>query len=75
MLNQLADWLDDRTGLRLRLRRSREMTVPGGAGWRYVSGPMLTAVFLVQAFTGLLLMTSYSPSSSTRLGERLLHQP
>ncbi len=68
MLNQLADWLDDRTGLGTWLRRSRERTVPGGAGWRYVSGPMLTAVFLVQAFTGLMLMTSYSPSSSSAWG-------
>jgi quinol-cytochrome oxidoreductase complex cytochrome b subunit/mono/diheme cytochrome c family protein len=68
LLNQLADWLDDRTGLRLRLRRSRERTVPGRAGWRYVSGPILTAVFLVQAFTGLMLMTSYSPSSSSAWG-------
>ena len=49
-------------------RRSRERTVPGGAGWRYVSGPALMAVFLVQAFTGLLLMASYSPSSSTAWG-------
>ena len=45
-----------------------ERTILGGAGWRYVSGPALTAVFLVQAFTGLLLMTAYSPSSSTAWG-------
>ena len=57
-----------------RLRNRRERTVPGGAGWRYVFGPGLMAVILVQAFTGVLLMTSYSPSTSSRLGQRLLHQ-
>ena len=68
MLKQITDWLDNRTGALTRLRKSRDMTIPGRAGWRYVSGPVLTAVFLVQAFTGLLLMSSYSPSSSTAWG-------
>ncbi len=68
MLKQLADWIDERTGVLAWRRRSRDRTVPGGAGWRYVSGPVLMAVFLVQAFTGLLLMTAYSPSSSTAWG-------
>jgi quinol-cytochrome oxidoreductase complex cytochrome b subunit len=68
LLKQITDWLDNRTGALTRLRKSRDMTIPGRAGWRYVSGPVLTAVFLVQAFTGLLLMSSYSPSSSTAWG-------
>lgn len=68
MLNQLAEWIDDRTGALTHRRQSRERTVPGGGSWRYVSGPALLAVFLVQAFTGLLLMASYSPSSSTAWG-------
>ncbi len=53
---------------RERSRLARERTVAGGAGWRHVSGPALAAVFLVQAFTGLLLMTAYSPSSATAWG-------
>jgi ubiquinol-cytochrome c reductase cytochrome b subunit len=68
LLKQLAEWLDDRTGALARLRQSRERTIPGGAGWRYVSGPALMAVFLIQAFTGLLLMTSYSPSTASAWG-------
>lgn len=68
MFKQLANWLDDRTGFLAWRRRARERTVPGGAGWRYVSGPVLLAVFLVQAFSGLLLMTAYSPSSSSAWG-------
>lgn len=68
MLKQLAQWIDDRTGALARMRQSRERTVPGGAGWRYVSGPAVLAAFLVQAFTGVLLMSAYSPSSSTAWG-------
>ncbi len=68
MLKQLAEWLDDRTGMLQRRRRARERTVPGGAGWRYVSGTVLTTVFLAQAFTGLTMMSAYSPSSSTAWG-------
>ena len=42
--------------------------IPGGARWRYVFGSALSVIFMVQVFTGLLLMTSYSPSSSTAWG-------
>ena len=65
MFKQLAQWLDDRTGLPGLIRSSRETQIPGGARWRYVFGPALTTAFLVQAFTGLLMMLSYAPSSST----------
>jgi ubiquinol-cytochrome c reductase cytochrome b subunit len=66
--NPLAEWLHDRIGYRDLIDVAREKPIPGGAGWRYVSGPALAAVFFVQAFTGLLMMTSYSPSSSTAWG-------
>jgi ubiquinol-cytochrome c reductase cytochrome b subunit len=68
LFKQLADWLDDRTGALTWRRQCRERTVPGGAAWRYVSGPVLLTVFLVQVFTGLLLMSAYSPSSSSAWG-------
>ena len=42
--------------------------IPGGARWRYVFGSTLAAVFLIQALTGVLMMTAYSPSSSTAWG-------
>jgi ubiquinol-cytochrome c reductase cytochrome b subunit len=64
----LAHWLDHRTGLQAILKEALEEPIPGGARWRYVFGSALTVVFLVQVFTGLLLMTSYSPSSSTAWG-------
>ena len=64
MIKQLADWLDDRTGFRKLMEEALDEPIPGGARWRYVFGSALTVVFMVQVFTGILLMTSYSPSSS-----------
>jgi ubiquinol-cytochrome c reductase cytochrome b subunit len=61
----MADWIHDRTGYRDLVRVALDEPIPGGARWRYVFGSALSVVFLVQVFTGLLLMTSYSPSSST----------
>src|SRR3954452_10751361 len=42
--------------------------IPGGARWRYVFGSALSTTFLIQVGTGLLLLLSYSPSSSTAWG-------
>ncbi len=42
--------------------------LPGGARWRYVFGHALFGTFLIQFFTGALLMTSYVPSSSQAWG-------
>ena len=64
LIKQLADWLDDRTGFRELMKEALDEPIPGGARWRYVFGSALTVVFMVQVFTGILLMTSYSPSSS-----------
>jgi ubiquinol-cytochrome c reductase cytochrome b subunit len=68
LFKQLADWLDDRSGFRHLMKEALDEPIPGGARWRYVFGSALSVVFLVQVFTGLLLMTSYSPSSSTAWG-------
>ncbi len=68
MFKQLSSWLDERTGI-VRIGRSvLETPVPGGARWSYVFASALTMMFLAQALTGLLLMTAYSPSSSTAWG-------
>ncbi|HEV3166130.1 MAG TPA: cytochrome b N-terminal domain-containing protein [Isosphaeraceae bacterium] len=68
MLKPLADWLEARTGYRALLHEALDEPVPGGARWRYVWGSALTGTFLIQLFTGTLLMFSYSPSSSTAWG-------
>jgi len=68
LLDRLADWLDDRTGYRALVRPFADEILPGGARWRYVFGSGLASVFLIQAFTGVLLMTAYSPSSQAAWG-------
>jgi len=65
LFKHLADWLHDRTGYRALMAEALDEPIPGGARWRYVFGSALAVIFLVEAFTGILLMTSYSPSSST----------
>ena len=68
LFKHLADWLDDRTGYKALLHEALEEPIPGGAGWRYVFGSALSTTFMIQVVTGLLLMLSYSPSSSTAWG-------
>jgi ubiquinol-cytochrome c reductase cytochrome b subunit len=68
LFKQLADWLDDRTGHRDLVRTFSGEVLHGGARWRYVFGSTLASVFLIQAFTGVLMMTAYSPSTSSAWG-------
>jgi ubiquinol-cytochrome c reductase cytochrome b subunit len=68
LFKHLADWLDDRTGYRAFVRTFSAEQIPGGARWRYVFGSTLASVFLIQALTGVLMMTAYSPSASSAWG-------
>ncbi len=68
MLKALSNWFDNRTGYKNLVHEALEEPIPGGARWRYVFGSALTATFMIQLVTGVLLMTSYSPSSSTAWG-------
>ncbi len=68
MPNNDANWLDERTGDRALMRSHRDEPIPGGSRWRYVFGPVLFSAVLIQAFTGLLMMTAYSPSSASAWG-------
>jgi ubiquinol-cytochrome c reductase cytochrome b subunit len=63
--HRLGDWLDARTGYRALLHEALDEPVIGGARWAYVFGSVLTMVFVIQATTGLLLMTTYAPSAQT----------
>src|SRR5512135_134033 len=68
LFKRLADWFDARAGYRALIRTALEEPIPGGARWRYVWGSSLATTLLIQLVTGLLLMLSYSPSSSTAWG-------
>jgi len=62
---RVGAWLEDRTGYTSILHEMLNEPVPGGARWAYVFGSALTITFVIQAVTGVLLMTAYAPSSST----------
>jgi quinol-cytochrome oxidoreductase complex cytochrome b subunit len=68
LLKRLFDWLDARSGYRHVVREALDEPIPGGARWRYVFGSCLTGAFVVQAVTGVLLMTGYSPSATSAWG-------
>ncbi len=68
MLKTLTHWLDDRTGLFRLTHRVLERPVPGGPRWAHALGFALAATIVIDLVTGLLLMTTYSPSSSTAWG-------
>ena len=62
-MNQLLDWLDDRTGIRELARHALMEPVPGGSRWRYVTGSMLVLAFVTQVITGVFLWMCYSPGT------------
>ncbi len=68
MRNPLANWLEERTGLGSATREGLDRPVAGGARWGHSLGFALAASLVVEAVTGLLLMTTYSPSTSTAWG-------
>jgi ubiquinol-cytochrome c reductase cytochrome b subunit len=61
----IGNWLDERTGYRALMREALDEPVPGGARFAYVWGSALTLTFVVQAVTGVLLMTVYQPSATS----------
>ena len=63
-MKRLFNWLDQRTGYRADLRKALDEPVPGGARWAYVFGSCLAVLLVVQAVTGILLATVYSPSAT-----------
>ena len=64
-INQLYDWLDNRTGLKDHIREALFENVPGGSRWRYVWGSTLTFTLMIQFITGIFLWMGYAPSGQT----------
>ncbi len=58
-----GNWIDDRTGIKSLLPRVQEEEIPGGAKFSYVFGSALLFVFVLQLFTGILLLLYYVPTS------------
>jgi len=61
-LRSLADWVDERTGLRGSLAGWLDHPAIGGTPWASAMAASVATCVGVLALTGALLMTSYSPS-------------
>ncbi|MEO8796494.1 MAG: cytochrome b N-terminal domain-containing protein [Polyangiaceae bacterium] len=64
-MSKVGDFLDERIGHRQRLRAWLDTPIAGGARWAYVFGTTLTLLFVLQAVTGIVLMTGYAPSAQS----------
>ena len=52
---RLVDWIEHRTGLESAIKNFLFEEIPASSGWHQVFGSVAVFLFLVQAFTGLLL--------------------
>ncbi len=59
---RLLGWLEHRVGLETAARKFLYEDVPASSGWLQVFGSVALFLFLVQAFTGLLLAFNYAPT-------------
>jgi ubiquinol-cytochrome c reductase cytochrome b subunit len=58
----LLEWLDHRTGLQTAVKVFLYEDIPASSGWHQVFGSVAAFLFLVQAFTGVLLSINYAPT-------------
>ncbi len=58
----VATWLDHRTGIQTAVRQFLYEEIPASSGWRQVFGSIAVFLFFVQAFTGALLAFNYAPT-------------
>src|SRR5437762_4589953 len=61
-LQRLAWWLDHRTGIETAVKNFLYENIPASSGWRQVLGSVAVFLFMLQAFTGLLLAFNYAPT-------------
>ena len=61
-LGRIADWLDHRTGIETAIRNFLYEQIPASSGWHQVFGSVALFLFMLQAFTGILLAFNYAPT-------------
>jgi ubiquinol-cytochrome c reductase cytochrome b subunit len=61
-LESVLNWLDHRTGLPAAYRTFMGERIPASSGWHQILGSVAAFLFLVQAFTGVLLAFNYAPT-------------
>lgn len=64
MTGPLRDWLDSRTGYRALVRRALDEELPGGTGWPFTTGSVVTLLVGCQFITGVGLTMYYVPAPS-----------
>ena len=62
MKQRLIHWVEHRTGLESAIKNFLYEEIPASSGWPQVFGSIAVFLFLVQAFTGLLLAFNYAPT-------------
>jgi ubiquinol-cytochrome c reductase cytochrome b subunit len=65
MLDRFLIWLDDRTSIPTLMHKIRHWSVPHGGSYTRLLPAMVIFLFIVQAITGVLLWTFYSPNAQT----------
>jgi len=58
----LNDWLEHRTGVQSAVRTFLYEDIPQSSGWHQVFGSVALFMFMVQAFTGIMLAFNYAPT-------------
>ncbi len=61
-MRRILDWLDSRTGVETAIKNFFYEEIPASSGWRNVFGSVVLFLFLVQAFTGVMLAFNYAPT-------------
>lgn len=56
------NWLDERLDYRRHVAAFRRRVLPNGPGWWYTSASCVMWLLIIECVTGLLLMSTYSPS-------------
>ncbi|HYP13685.1 MAG TPA: cytochrome b N-terminal domain-containing protein, partial [Bryobacteraceae bacterium] len=62
MIRRVIDWLEDRTGIETATKSFLYEEIPASSGWHQVFGSVALFLFLLQAFTGILLAFNYAPT-------------
>ncbi len=62
MVGKLLRWIDEQTELVTLIREFMEEPLAKGVGWPHAFGSVAMFLFVVQLFTGVLLMVYYVPS-------------
>src|SRR5947199_9748426 len=58
----ITNWLDHRTGVHTAVRTFLYEDIPASSGWHQVFGSVAMFLFMVQAFTGIMLAFNYAPT-------------